>query len=77
MGETPSDHLIMPMSTSYHQTIVVELGSSRIKVGFAGESKPRRVFNDVHRRWLVGRPHQRRDGSTHVYLGQILSIFTI
>ena len=28
-----------------HQTIVVELGSSRIKVGFAGESKPRRVFN--------------------------------
>ena len=29
-----------------HQTIVVELGSSRIKVGFAGESKPRRVFND-------------------------------
>ncbi|KAL3766547.1 hypothetical protein ACHAW5_000782 [Stephanodiscus triporus] len=29
-----------------HQTIVVELGSSRIKVGFAGESKPRRVLND-------------------------------
>ena len=28
-----------------HQTIVVELGSSRIKVGFAGESKPRRVLN--------------------------------
>ena len=29
-----------------HQTIVVELGSSRIKVGFAGESKPRRVLSD-------------------------------
>ena len=29
-----------------HQTIVVELGSSRIKVGFAGESKPRRILND-------------------------------
>lgn len=33
-----------PMA-SYNQTIVVELGSSRIKVGFAGESKPRRVFS--------------------------------
>lgn len=30
---------------STHQTIVVELGSSRIKVGFAGESKPRRVLS--------------------------------
>ena len=29
-----------------HQTIVVEAGSSRIKVGFAGESKPRRVLSD-------------------------------
>lgn len=29
-----------------HQTVVVELGSSRIKVGFAGESKPRRVLNN-------------------------------
>lgn len=28
-----------------NQTIVVELGSSRIKVGRAGESKPRRVLN--------------------------------
>mmetsp|Transcript_26804 Transcript_26804/g.56594 ORF Transcript_26804/g.56594 Transcript_26804/m.56594 type:complete len:455 (+) Transcript_26804:105-1469(+) len=32
--------------TSLHQTIVVELGSSRIKVGFAGESKPRRILDD-------------------------------
>ena len=31
---------------SSHQTIVVELGSSRIKVGFAGESKPRQVLNN-------------------------------
>ena len=31
---------------SSHQTIVVELVSSRIKVGFAGESKPRRVLNN-------------------------------
>ncbi|KAL7442732.1 hypothetical protein ACHAXM_008784 [Skeletonema potamos] len=30
---------------STHQTIVVELGCSRIKVGFAGESKPRRVLS--------------------------------
>lgn len=30
---------------STHQTIVVELGCSRIKVGFAGEPKPRRVLN--------------------------------
>jgi hypothetical protein len=29
-----------------HQTIVVELGSSRIKVGFAGEPRPRRVLYD-------------------------------
>ncbi|KAL7538051.1 hypothetical protein ACHAXR_008243 [Thalassiosira sp. AJA248-18] len=29
-----------------HQTIVVEMGASRIKVGFAGESKPRRVLYD-------------------------------
>jgi len=28
-----------------HQTIVVEFGSSRIKVGFAGESKPRRILD--------------------------------
>lgn len=32
------------MST-HHQTIVVELGCSRIKVGFAGESKPRHVLS--------------------------------
>lgn len=32
---------------NYNKTIVVELGSSRIKVGFAGESKPRRVLNGV------------------------------
>ncbi|KAL3793530.1 hypothetical protein HJC23_007270 [Cyclotella cryptica] len=31
--------------TSYHQTVVVELGSSRIKIGFAGESRPRRVLH--------------------------------
>ncbi len=30
---------------STHQTIVVELGCSRIKVGFAGEPKPRRVLS--------------------------------
>ncbi|KAL9185239.1 hypothetical protein ACHAXT_003016 [Thalassiosira profunda] len=28
-----------------HQTIVVELGASRIKVGFAGESTPRRILS--------------------------------
>ena len=33
--------------SSYQQTIIVELGSSRIKVGFAGETKPRRVLNGV------------------------------
>jgi hypothetical protein len=33
------------MATS-HQTIVVELGSSRIKIGYAGESRPRRVLDD-------------------------------
>ena len=31
--------------SSLNQTIVVELGSSRIKIGFAGESKPRCVLN--------------------------------
>ncbi|KAL7480265.1 hypothetical protein ACHAW6_005951 [Cyclotella cf. meneghiniana] len=31
--------------SSYHQTVVVELGSSRIKIGFAGESRPRRVLH--------------------------------
>ncbi|KAL3826687.1 hypothetical protein ACHAXA_001210 [Cyclostephanos tholiformis] len=31
---------------SHHQTIVVELGTSRIKVGYAGESRPRRVLDD-------------------------------
>ena len=41
-----------------HQTIVVELGSSRIKVGFAGEPRPRRVlFDDSAKRegggWTV------------------------
>ena len=41
-----------------HQTIVVELGTSRIKVGFAGESKPRRVLSndyiiDNGGRWTV------------------------
>mmetsp|Transcript_8442 Transcript_8442/g.16820 ORF Transcript_8442/g.16820 Transcript_8442/m.16820 type:complete len:511 (+) Transcript_8442:45-1577(+) len=34
------------MSSQQNQTtIVLELGSSRIKAGFAGESKPRRVFH--------------------------------
>lgn len=41
-----------------HQAIVVELGSSRIKVGFAGEPRPRRVlFDDSAKRegggWTV------------------------
>ncbi|KAL7536622.1 hypothetical protein ACHAWF_005519 [Thalassiosira exigua] len=41
---------------SSYQTIVVELGTSRIKVGFAGESKPRRVFNNggFGGEWSVG-----------------------
>ena len=30
---------------STHQTVVVELGCTRIKVGFAGESRPRRVIS--------------------------------
>ena len=34
-----------PPNMSTHQTIVVELGCSRIKVGFAGEPKPRRVLS--------------------------------
>ena len=33
-------------SMASHQTIVVELGSSCIKVGFAGEPRPRRVLYD-------------------------------
>jgi hypothetical protein len=44
------------MST-HHQTIVVELGCSRIKVGFAGESKPRRVLSgddSDDRSWALG-----------------------
>jgi len=39
---------------SSHQTIVVELGSSRIKVGFAGESKPRRVLNNDDNKFNIG-----------------------
>lgn len=33
-------------NTSSGTTIVIELGSSRIKVGFAGEPRPRRVLDD-------------------------------
>ena len=40
---------------SSHQTIVVELGSSRIKVGFAGESKPRRVLNNDDNKFNNGK----------------------
>jgi actin-related protein len=35
------------MSTHHQTTIVVELGCSRIKVGLAGESKPRHVMSGV------------------------------
>lgn len=35
------------MSTHHQATIVVELGCSRIKVGLAGESKPRHVMSGV------------------------------
>lgn len=44
--------------SSYHRTIVVELGSSRIKVGIGGESRPRRVFNGIT--W------ETDDGSWHI-----------
>lgn len=45
--------------TTTHQTIVVELGSSRIKVGFAGEPKPRCILDndgsaDGEGGWSVG-----------------------
>ena len=50
-GTVPALTEAKPPSSWYlvmasHQTIVVELGSSRIKVGFAGEPRPRRVLYD-------------------------------
>ncbi|KAL7467026.1 hypothetical protein ACHAXS_007296 [Conticribra weissflogii] len=38
-------HAMSSSSQQHQSTIVLELGSSRIKAGFAGESKPRRVFH--------------------------------